>query len=149
MTCTPVNLFACATISVASRTQNSGSTYLYHQLDVICHAIAGVGGAVLVRLVADFQKGVHLLLVDADMAGDLGKPLIRLVSCLVDDVRVEEGRLLLEEGLAELPEFRAVGLQYRSSCLVYQGGRRMPWLYLSVKEPTSSRYGRHIPGFVA
>lgn len=85
--------------------------YLDHELDVVRNAIAGVGAAVFVRLVANLQERVDLLLVHTHVPGNLRKSLVRLVACLMNDVRIEEGRLFIEQCLAEVPKLVGLGLK--------------------------------------
>lgn len=74
------------------------------------------------------EQIINFLLITAAMSSNLRQPLVRLVARLIDDVGVEERGLLVEEGLAEVPEFVWIGLEDSGAGFVDESGGWVPGL---------------------
>lgn len=103
---------------------------LNHLFDIIGNLISSVERAVRARFVADGQQIHELLLIDANLASNVGKSGIRLVARFPNHILVKEVCLLLKQGGTEFPELPRREFEDCSTSLVGQGRRRMPRLNL-------------------
>ena len=105
-------------------------THLYQDLHVIRHFIARV----LSLTWLDLQQPVHFLFIESYSCSNLCQALVRIVSNLVGDRLIEELRLLVEEGFAEVVEFFRCKAQYGRASFVDEGRRWMPGLDLLAED---------------
>lgn len=82
------------------------SIHLDLRLHIRRDTISCIQRTILSRLITNLQQLVHLTLIHAHTPRNLSKPLIRIITRLVDDISIEEILLLGEERRAEGIEVR-------------------------------------------
>ena len=104
------------------------------QLNKVGNPIPCVQSSILVRLIADLQQAVHLLLADTYTPCNLRQPLVRIIPCLVHHARIEEVFLLVEQLLAEIVKLVRLDFEHSEACLVHEYGGRVPGLDLLAED---------------
>lgn len=107
---------------------------LNQDLEVISDLIPNIQAAIRRWLVRDLEEVVDRRLVHTNGGSELGEPAVGLVARLGDDVDVEVGLLVLEEGVAEGPVLGGGDVQHGEGGLVREGRRGVPGLDLLAQD---------------